>query len=102
MAPVEEGPNPQVELAASVEHGLLDILLNNPERVSGTRENELLDVLDVPEDFDSLALVQSCRLHEPNVVLTVLEGQALLLAASVVDLLESVHELSDLVVVGVA
>lgn len=102
MAPVEERPNPQVELASSVEHGLLDILLDDPKRVCGTRENELLNVLDVSEYLNALALVEGSRLHQPDVVFAVLEGQTLLLAATVVDLLEAIHELSDLMIIGVA
>jgi hypothetical protein len=60
-----------------------------------------LDVFDVSEYLDALALIHSCRLDQPDVVLAVLEGEALLFGAAIVDLFETVHKLRDLVIVRV-
>ena len=101
MFPGEECPDAKVELALLVEHRLLHVLLHDPEGVQGAGKDELLNILDVPEDLDPLALIHSCRFHQPDIVLAVLERQAFLLAAAIVDFLEAVHELGDLVVVRV-
>ena len=74
MFPGEESPDAKIKLALLVEHGLLHVLLHDPESVQGARKDELLDVLDVSEDLDPLALIHSCRFHQPDIVLTVLKG----------------------------
>ena len=101
MFPGKECPDAKVKLALLIEHRLLHVLLHYPESVHGARKDELLNVLDVSEDLDPLALIHSCRFNQPDIVLTVLKGQAFLLTATIVDLLESVHELRDLVVVWI-
>jgi hypothetical protein len=91
--PGVERPDAEVKLPLPVEHGLLHVLLHYPERVHWPREDKLLDVLDVPEDLYALTLVHSGWFHQPDVVLTVLEGQALFLAATIVNLFEAIHKL---------
>ena len=99
--PGEECPDAKVELTLLVEHRLLHVLLHDPESIQGAGKDELLNILDVPEDLDPLSLIHGCRFHQPDIVLAVLERQAFLFAATIVDFLESVHELRDLVVVWV-
>jgi hypothetical protein len=76
--------------------------LHDPKGISGAGEYKLLDILDISENLDSLALVQSCRLHKPNVILAVLERQPLLFRSPIVNLLESIHKLRYFMVVWVA
>lgn len=102
VAPRKKCPNTKIKLTTSVQHRFFDIFLNYPQSVSWAGEYELLDILDVSEDFNSLALVESCGFDQPDVILTVLERKSLLLRATVVYLFEPIHELRDLMIVRVA
>lgn len=102
IAPRKKCPNTKIKLTPSVQHGLLHVFLNDPQSVSWAGEYELLDILDVSEDLNSLALVESCGFDQPDVILAMLEWESLFLRATVVYLFEPIHELRDLMIVRVA
>lgn len=91
--PREECPYTEVKLPLPVEHGFFHVFLHDPEGVHRPRKNKLLDILDVPENLYTLALIHGRRFHQPDIVFAMFEGKSLLLAASVMDFLESVHKL---------
>jgi hypothetical protein len=62
MSPGKESPDPQVKLSLSIKHGLLYVLLDNPVGIDGSCEDELLNIFDVAEDLNTLALVKCGRL----------------------------------------
>ena len=96
----DDGPHTQVKLAALKEKRMLDVLLNDPAlRLGILREDELIDISQVSEQFNATALVQRGRLDEPHVLLAVLDGHALLVRAAPRDLLIPRHEQVDLIVV---
>ena len=73
VSPCEQCPNSQVKLPPPVKHGLLNVLLHDPESIVGACEYELLNVLDVPEDLYAFTLIECSWFHEPNVVLAMFE-----------------------------
>jgi hypothetical protein len=74
MSPSKESPDPQVKLPLSIKHGLLYVLLDNPVGIDGSGEDELLNIFDVTEDLNALALVKGGRLDKPDIIFTVLIG----------------------------
>jgi hypothetical protein len=99
----KQGPNPQVKLPPQVKKRFLHVFLDHPKAVPRrSGEDKLLDVSDVSKYLDPSSLVQSCRFHEPDVFLTVLVGNSLFLASSLVDLFESGNELLDFMIILIA
>lgn len=96
-------PDADVELACVVEEGLLDVLLNDPER-DGLRgvENKVCHILVIPEDFNATSLVQIGGFHQPYVLFTVLWWDPLVPEAAFTDFSEPMQKVFDASIVEVS
>ena len=85
-------PDSEVELATLEKKRVLNIFLNDPAlRLRILCKDELIDIAQVPEEFDSFPLIQRSWLDEPHVLLTVLDWDAFLIRATAANFLVASH-----------
>jgi hypothetical protein len=90
----QQAPHPYVKLTSLVQQWLFDVFLNDPEGLSLLLfENEFQNISHIAKDLDTLALVESGRLHHPHILVTVLDRHPFLLTASVRYFSEALHEI---------
>ena len=95
-------PNSNVKLSCEVQKWFLYIFLDDPKRnCLLLLENEICDLLVVPKDLNSSALVERRRFYEPNVLLTVFEWNTFFSWAASADLSKSVNEVFNTIVIKI-
>jgi len=62
---IDEHPHANIEFPAMVEQWPFDILLYHPQSVERLGTEELQDLIQFAEDFDTASLVEVGRLHQP-------------------------------------
>ena len=93
-------PDSEVELATLEKKRVLNIFLNDPAlRLRILCKDELIDITQVPEEFDSFPLIQRSWLDEPHVLLTVLDWDSLLIRATAANFLVTSHQQVDFIVI---